>query len=64
MGCTYQILGRTYQPHQLFLATLGLIIFIDIPKSCMNKQPKVVDIKAHSKEEEQFIKGYLEKHHA
>lgn len=62
MGSTYQILGRTYQPHQLALATIGLLTFIAIPNPFAKKQPKTVDIKTDSKEEEQFIKEYLEKH--
>ena len=56
MGCTYQILGRTYQPHQLVLATLGLITFIDIPKSFMNKQPKLVDINAKLRKKNNLLK--------
>lgn len=62
MGSAYQILGRTYQPHQLALATLGLLTLMVIPKPFARKQPKVVEIKADSKEEEKFIKEYLEKH--
>lgn len=64
MGSAYQILGRTYQPHQLALATIGLLSLVVMPNPFSKKQPKVVDIKADSKEEEQFIKEYLEKHQA
>lgn len=62
MGSAYQILGRTYQPHQLALATLGLLTLVVMPNPFAKKQPKMVDIKGDSKDEEQFIKNYLEKH--
>ncbi|CCK72457.1 F1F0 ATP synthase subunit k KNAG_0K00920 [Huiozyma naganishii CBS 8797] len=62
MGSTYEILGRTFKPHQLALGTLGFLSLIVMPNPFAAKKEKVVDIKAGSKEEEQFIKAYLEKH--
>lgn len=62
MGAAYQILGRTVQPHQLAIATLSLVALAAAPNPFAGKKVKEVEINAGSKEEEKFIKEYLEKH--
>lgn len=62
MGHAYQILGRTFQPHQIAIATFGLVALLAAPNPFAKKQPKTVDISAGSPEEEKFIKEYVEKH--
>lgn len=32
MGAAYQIFGKTFQPHQLALATLGSVVLLVLPK--------------------------------
>lgn len=62
MGGAYKILGRTFQPHQLAIATLTTVAVIAAPNPFAAKKPKVAEIKAESAEEEAFIKTYIEKH--
>ncbi|GMM57974.1 F1F0 ATP synthase subunit K [Maudiozyma humilis] len=62
MGSSYQILGRTFQPHQLAIATLSLVAIVAAPNPFAAKKPRVVDIQASSPEEEAFIKTYVAKH--
>lgn len=64
MGSAYQILGRTFQPHQLALATLGAISLVVMPNPFKGKSAKTVEIKGDSKEEEQFIRDYLKNNEA
>ncbi|CAB4257219.1 similar to Saccharomyces cerevisiae YOL077W-A ATP19 Subunit k of the mitochondrial F1F0 ATP synthase, which is a large enzyme complex required for ATP synthesis [Maudiozyma barnettii] len=62
MGSAYKIFGRTFQPHQLAIATLATVAVIAAPNPFAAKKPKVAEIKAESAEEEAFIKAYIEKH--
>ncbi|AQZ11499.1 ATP19 (YOL077W-A) [Zygosaccharomyces parabailii] len=62
MGHAYQILGRTCQPHQIAIATLGFVALLAAPNPFSKKQPKTVDFSASSPEEEKFIKEYVQKH--
>ncbi|KAL3229773.1 ATP synthase subunit K, mitochondrial [Nakaseomyces bracarensis] len=62
MGAAYQILGRTFQPHQLAIATLSLLAIAAAPNPFAAKKTREVELNASSKEEEKFIKEYLEKH--
>lgn len=59
MGAAYQILGRAVPPHQLALATLGLVVFAVIPKPWGPAAPKHPAINASSPAEEEFVKKYL-----
>ncbi|AAS52705.1 AER021Cp [Eremothecium gossypii ATCC 10895] len=63
MGAAYTILGRTFQPHQLSLATIGLASLLVIPNPFKKAEAKPV-WKAASEDEEKFIQEYLEKHSA
>ncbi|CAN3359390.1 ATP synthase subunit K, mitochondrial [Diutina catenulata] len=60
MGAAYHIMGRAVPPHQLALATLGLVTFIAMPKPWGPAAPKHPEINASSKEEEAFIKKFLQ----
>lgn len=62
MGAAYTILGRSVQPHQLSLATLGLVVFAVIPKPWGPPAPKHPSLNASSPEEEKYIKDFLAKH--
>lgn len=62
MGSAYQILGRSFQPHQLAIGTLSLVALVAMPNPFAAKKANEVEIQASSKEEEKFIKEYLEKH--
>ncbi|CAH2450117.1 hypothetical protein PP7435_CHR3-1075 [Komagataella phaffii CBS 7435] len=62
MGAAYTILGKTFQPHQLALATIGLVTLLAIPKPGGAKKETTPQINASSPEEEAFIKEYLAKH--
>ena len=62
MGSTYEILGRTFQPHQLAIATLSLVAIVAAPNPFAAKKPRVVDLQAGSPEEEAFIQTYIAKH--
>lgn len=64
MGATYQILGKTVQPHQLALATLGAVSLLFVPNPFKGKTVAKPIYSSDSKEEEEFIKAYLEKHSA
>ncbi|CAK9436799.1 uncharacterized protein LODBEIA_P13210 [Lodderomyces beijingensis] len=61
MGAAYHIMGKTVQPHQLALATLGLVSLLVLPNPFAAK-PKHPSINASSPEEEKFVKAFLEKH--
>ncbi|KAK6197312.1 uncharacterized protein RJT21DRAFT_128645 [Scheffersomyces amazonensis] len=54
-------MGRTYQPHQLALATLGAVVFVLLPKPWAPAPPKHPSINASSPEEEKFVKEWLAK---
>ena len=62
MGAAYHILGRTVQPHQLAIATLGTVVFFTLPKPWGAPQPTTPPINAASPEEEKYIKDFLAKH--
>ncbi|KAL6944708.1 hypothetical protein ACO0RG_001454 [Hanseniaspora osmophila] len=63
MGAAYNILGRSVLPHQLALGTFGAVIFFLLPNPFASKpQVQSVPIKAGSKDEEDFIKKYLQEH--
>ncbi|CCF57117.1 hypothetical protein KAFR_0C01220 [Kazachstania africana CBS 2517] len=62
MGNTYQIMGRAFQPHQLALATLGTVSLLILPSNFSSKSGKAAEIKADSKEEEDFIRNYISTH--
>lgn len=62
MGAAYQIFGKTVQPHQLSIATLGLVTLLALPKPWGPTAPKHPAIDASSKEEETFVKEYMKKH--
>lgn len=64
MSAAYTILGRTVQPHQLALGTLGAVLLLVIPNPFKSKQPAKPLYSTSSKGEEDFIKAYLEKHTA
>lgn len=64
MGAAYTILGRTVQPHQLALGTLGLVSLLVVPNPFKSKPAAKPVYSSSSKEEEDFIKAYLEKHTA
>lgn len=61
MGAAYTILGRSVQPHQLALATLGAVVFVAAPKPWGPSAPKHPSINASSPEEEKFVKEWLAK---
>ncbi|KAI3402454.1 ATP19 [Candida oxycetoniae] len=61
MGAAYQIMGKTVQPHQLALATLGAVVLLVMPKPWKVK-PAHPSINASSPQEEKFVKAWLEKH--
>lgn len=61
MGAAYHILGRTVQPHQLAIATLGAVVFFTLPKPWGASKPTTPPISASSPEEEKFIKDFLAK---
>lgn len=61
MGAAYHIFGKTVQPHQLALATLGSVVLLVIPKPWTVK-PAHPSINASSPEEEKFVKEWLAKH--
>ncbi|CAI5757194.1 unnamed protein product [Candida verbasci] len=61
MGAAYTIAGKTFQPHQLALATLGTVVLYIIPKP-WNPKPQHPSINASSPEEEKFVKEWLAKH--
>lgn len=62
MSGAYKIFGRTYQAHQLAIATLSVVALCVMPNPFAAKKPKTVELNASSPEEEEFIKNYLEKH--
>lgn len=62
MGGAYTILGRTVQPHQLALGTLGAVLLLVVPNPFKSKPAAKPLFTASSKEEEDFIKAYLDKH--
>lgn len=62
MGAAYQIFGKTFQPHQLALATLGSVVLLVLPKPWGPPSPTTSPIKASSPEEEKFIQEWLAKH--
>ena len=57
MGAAYHIFGKTVQPHQLALATLGSVVLLVIPKPWTVKPAH-----ASSPEEDKFVKEWLAKH--
>ncbi|EDK45427.1 conserved hypothetical protein [Lodderomyces elongisporus NRRL YB-4239] len=61
MGAAYTVLGRTFQPHQLALITLGSVVLLVMPKP-WNPKPQHPSINASSPAEEKFVKEYLSKH--
>ncbi|KAI5964031.1 ATP19 [Candida theae] len=61
MGAAYHIFGKTVQPHQLAIATLGSVVLLVIPKPWAVK-PTHPSINASSPEEEKFVKEWLAKH--
>ena len=61
MAAAYTILGRTVQPHQLALATIGFVAFVVAPKPWAKKDAHP-PIKASSPEEEKFVKKFVAKH--
>ncbi|EGW32522.1 uncharacterized protein SPAPADRAFT_61584 [Spathaspora passalidarum NRRL Y-27907] len=65
MGAAYTILGRTFQPHQLAIATLGAVVYLVAPKPWAAKEVSAGPaINASSPEEEKFVKEWLAKHTA
>lgn len=55
-------MGRTFLPHQLAIATLATVAVFAVPNPFAAKKPRELALDAGSKEEEDFIKNYLEKH--
>ncbi|AWU77391.1 uncharacterized protein C5L36_0D01280 [Pichia kudriavzevii] len=62
MGANYNLLGRSIPPHYLSLATIGAVVLLAAPKPWAPAVKKEAEINASSKEEEAFVKAYLEKH--
>ena len=60
-GCCLSNFGKTFQPHQLALATLGSVVLLVLPKP-WGPSPTTPPIKASSPEEEKFIQEWLAKH--
>ncbi|RLV94766.1 hypothetical protein JA1_001611 [Spathaspora sp. JA1] len=65
MGAAYTLLGKSFQPHQLAIATLGTVAYFIAPKPWASKEaPAGPAINASSPEEEKFVKEWLAKHAA
>lgn len=61
MGAAYNILGKSVPPQFLALGTIGAVVLLVVPKPWAPAVKKEAKIEAASKDEEDFIKKYLEK---
>lgn len=61
MASAYQILGRSVPSHHLALATLGLVVYLVMPKPWGAAPPAHPAVNASSPEEEKFIQDFLAK---